>query len=211
MIHYFRKEKAIIFSQKPSYLSFPRPFELIWECSMHVPLVFKGPWFCCLSCRCQPRPFFLCPQPAASSQPLLWQSSGTFCGDAKTHRRNRRLWPLRERSERRGSETCECSRTQVEGTASNTSDQPRTASLCLLVRRGYGGGFCGEWHRLSWFPPTHPLWRVAGNEKMFLCEGHAEDCADLQWIKDCLKRKKHTAVQQGWTGALMHSHQSVQL
>lgn len=24
---------------------------------------------------------------------------------------------------------------------------------------------------------------------MFLCEGHAEDCADLQWIKDCLKKE----------------------
>lgn len=46
---------------------------------------------------CQPCPS--CPQPAASSQPLLWQSSGTFCGAAKTHSPNKWFWPIRENFE----------------------------------------------------------------------------------------------------------------
>lgn len=48
--------------------------------------------------RCQPRPSSLCPQPAASSQSLLWQrSGGTFCGEAEPHQPNKRFWPIRER------------------------------------------------------------------------------------------------------------------
>lgn len=83
-----------IFSQTPSDLMSSAVqgyllLQLIRDRSLYDPLVFEALVF--FSRRCQPRPSSLCPQPAAPSQSLLWQSGGTFCGEAEPHKPSKRF------------------------------------------------------------------------------------------------------------------------
>lgn len=195
--------------------------------------------FFCPSGRCQPRPYSLCPQPAASSQSLLWQSSGTFCGEAKTHRPNKWFWPIRE--------SFECSvwfGWQTEGLkkvwkhrSSRTysrwgGERPPTrpdyeisTRMCGWRAQSYFTLFLGDiglsWRFLWW---ATCAFLISSDPSSLTRGGKQEDvsvwrpCRRIEWICNELRMVKkrstyleHAAVQRGWTRALIHSHQSVQL